>query len=156
MKPPKLSGRALSSLGRAVRNAGALRGEAIGAQLRETVILHVSAVNSCAVCSAAHGVAGRKAGLSDGDIAAARACEPPESLDERTRAALRYAELRTRGEEAEHPEDVRRFEGLFSNAEQREVRAIVDLFTFNNRFSNTWESVLPGAARRRRKLGIPC
>ena len=35
-----------------------------------------------------------------------------------------------------------------------EVRAIIDGMTFANRFNNTWEGLLPGAAARRRKLGI--
>lgn len=154
MKPPKLTGRALGSLGRALKNAGALRGKRIGAQLRERIVLHVSAVNSCAVCSVNHGLTARVAGLDADDIRACRAAEPPDTLDERTRAALRYAEVRTRGEEEQSSADVRRFEALFDEEERREVRAIADLFTFNNRFNNSWEGVLPGAAARRRKLGI--
>lgn len=152
---PKLSGRAIRSLGSAVVRPAALRGRHIGARLREQIILHVASVNSCPVCSATHAAAARVVGLDAKDIRAARALEPPAELAERTRVALRYAELRTRGEEASHPEEVRRFEALFSEAEQREVRAVVDLFTFNTRFNNTWEGALPGARRRRRKLGIP-
>ena len=155
MTSPKLTGRALSSLARAAKNAGALRGKRIGSQLRERIILHVSAANSCAVCSATHGAVGRVVGLDAEDVRESRALDPPVTLDERTRVALRYAELRTRGEEDAHPEDVRRFELLFDEEERREVRAVVDLFTFNNRFNNTWEGVLPGAAARRRRLGIP-
>ena len=72
----------------------------------------------------------------------------------RTRAALRYAELRTVGWENDFPDDVAAFEKAFTPEEQREVRAIADLFTFNNRFNNTWVAVLPGAQARRQRLGI--
>ena len=42
----------------------------------------------------------------------------------------------------------------FSHSEQREIRAIVDLFTFNNRFNNAWERAVPGAEKRRERLGL--
>lgn len=155
MRPPKLSKGSVRSLGRAVAHPGALRGRALGKRLREEIILHVSAVNSCYVCSKMHEIIGRRVGLSDAEVRAARAIEPSPELDARTRVALRYAELRTRGEENAHPEEVRRFERELSPGERREVRGIVDLFTFTNRLNNTVEGVLPGARRRRRKLGLP-
>jgi alkylhydroperoxidase family enzyme len=70
------------------------------------------------------------------------------------RVALRYAELRTLDHEADHVEELERFQHTFSPVEQREIRAIVDLFTFNNRFNNTWEQYLPGASRRRERMGL--
>ncbi len=153
MTHPKLDLRSFASLARAAKNVAAWRGKRIGAELREQIILHVSATNSCPVCSAAHQLVARAVGLDDEDVREARAPEPPPDLDERTRVALRYADARTRGED--DPDLVARFEQLFDPEEQREVRAIVDLFTFANRFNNTWEAPLPGAAWRRRKLGIP-
>ena len=69
----------------------------------------------------------------------ARACD--------TRVALRYAELRTAGVEDGNPDDLARFDQAFSGREQREIRAVVDLFIFTNRFNNTWEAaVSPPAA----------
>jgi alkylhydroperoxidase family enzyme len=101
--------------------------------LRERIILHVSAINGCAVCTAVH---------------APRCPVPlPSADDERTRAAFLYAAARTRGERARLPD-------AFSRDERRGIRAVVDLFTFNNRFNNTWERWLPGAAARRAKLGM--
>ncbi|MEZ4438572.1 MAG: carboxymuconolactone decarboxylase family protein [Polyangiaceae bacterium] len=155
MTSPTLDRRSFTSLGRALRDWRVLRTPKIGAALRELIILHVSSVNGCPVCSVAHGLAGRASGLGREDIRAARACEPTDPrFDERTRVALRYAELRTLDQERAHTDEGAEFAALFDPEEQREVRAIVDLFTFNNRFNNTWERWLPGAERRRERLGL--
>jgi AhpD family alkylhydroperoxidase len=154
MTAPALTLSSLRSLGRAARNADALLGRRIGARLRELVILHVSSVNGCPVCSAAHGLIGRASGLDRADVRAARGCEPAAGFDERTRAALRYAELRTRDQEGDDPRALEALAALFTPEERRELRAVVDLFTFNNRFNNTWERVVPGAAARRARLGL--
>jgi AhpD family alkylhydroperoxidase len=152
MSAPKLSIHAVRSLGRALGRPLAWRGKAIGALLRERIILRVSSVNSCYVCSAVHGTVARMVGMTDEQVAQARSREPAD--DERTRAALRYAEIRTMGMEEDFPQDVASFEAAFGLDERREVRAIVDLFTFNNRFNNTWETLLPGGSRRRGRMGI--
>jgi AhpD family alkylhydroperoxidase len=148
----KLSRHGLSSLAHAITHPGALRSRAIGTLLREQVILHVSAINECAVCSVLHGAGARACGLDTEAIAAAR--KGSEDLDDRTRVALRYAELRTLGQLGDHPDDVRAFEAAYDDRERAEIAALADLFTFNNQFNNTWEAVLPGAASRRRKLGL--
>lgn len=153
MKPPALSRYALCSLGRALRNARAFVGRDLDRRLREEIILHVSSLNSCAVCAAIHTVKAHRAGVSDGEIALAREADV-EAWDPRTRAALRYAELRTQDREREYPEDVAAFERAFSTQECSAVRAVVDFFTFANRFNNTWERWLPGAGARRRRTGI--
>jgi len=147
MNAPTLSLYSLRSLARALQHPAALLGRRIGPQLRERIILRVSSINRCAVCSAVHAGVARVEGLSGDDIHDAR-------LDERSLIALRYAELRTAGLEADHPDDVAAFEQAFTPSEQTEVRAIVDLFTFNNRFNNTWEAWLPGAQRRRQRMGL--
>ncbi|MBS1123069.1 MAG: Carboxymuconolactone decarboxylase family [Deltaproteobacteria bacterium] len=152
MKPPTLSRYALCCLGRALLAAPALvRG--IDRRLREEIILHVSSVNSCPVCSAVHGFWAHRIGLTDSEIAHARDVNV-DGWDHRTRVALRYAELRTADHEREHPEDVAAFEREFSTRERAAVRAFVDFFTFTNRFNNTWERLLPGAAARRQRLNI--
>jgi len=152
MNEPKLSVHALRSLLRAVGNLGGVPGRKIGGAFREKIVLHVSSMNRCYVCSVAHGMAARLEGLGAEEIHELRRGETGN--DARTKIALRYAELRTTDTERDFPEDVQAFEEAFGPEEQREVRAIVDLFTFNNRFNNTWEAILPGAQGRRRKLGI--
>jgi AhpD family alkylhydroperoxidase len=151
MKPPKLSGYALRSLARAWKGRRAVG--VLPAKLREQIVLHVSSLNECAVCSSIHGKAAAAVGLEAGEVAAARSLSL-DGVDPRTRLAVRYAELRTLDGESGAPEDVAAFEAAYSPEEQAAVRTLVDLFTFNNRFNNTWEGILPGAAARRRKLGI--
>jgi AhpD family alkylhydroperoxidase len=153
MNAPMLSLYSLRSLARALQHPAALLGRRIGPQLRERIILRVSSINRCAVCSAVHAGVARVEGLSGDDIHDARKASK-DRLDERSLIALRYAELRTAGLEADHPDDVAAFEQAFTPSEQTEVRAIVDLFTFNNRFNNTWEAWLPGAQRRRQRMGL--
>ncbi|MBW2455440.1 MAG: carboxymuconolactone decarboxylase family protein [Deltaproteobacteria bacterium] len=154
MTAPKLSWYALRSLARAATRPSALLGRGIGGALRERVTLRVSSVNSCAICSAMHQVVARLEGLDAGDIHQAASPAEDESLDERTLVALRYAEVRTADREGDFADEVARFEREFTADEQREIRAVTDLFTFTNRFNNTWEAVLPGASRRRRRLGL--
>jgi AhpD family alkylhydroperoxidase len=153
MPVPKLSAYALASLGRALLSPGAWLGRAIGPQLREEVILHVSSVNGCYVCSAIHEVAAKVAGLNEEQVCAVRAVAT-DQLDDRTRVALRYAELRTLRRLKSEPQTVEAFRQLFSPEQQREIEVLTDLFTFNNRFNNTWEAILPGATKRRARLGI--
>jgi AhpD family alkylhydroperoxidase len=152
MDRPTLSLHAICSLGRALTHWPQAKGRGLDPQLRERIILHVSAVNSCDVCTAFHVRAAERVGLDDGDIAAACKLDLTPR-DERTRAALHYAELRTLDleHEAEHAGAVAAFEREFSADEQAAVRATVDLFTFNNRFNNTWER-LPGSGFVKRQL----
>jgi AhpD family alkylhydroperoxidase len=157
VKLPKLSTHALRSLMRAMGQRDALHGDALAPELRERIILHVSAVNRCAVCSAVHEKSARRAGLDDDEVAQTLARDRA-GLDEKTAAALRYAELRTQdrlGEGgAEVEQAVAALDRHFSAEQRAAIDAVVDLFTFNNRFNNTWEGPMPGAVARRRRLGI--
>lgn len=153
MKRPKLGVHAIRSLGRALTRWSAATGEGVDPVLRERVILHISAINACEVCTAFHVRSARRIGLEDEDIGAACALDLTER-DARTRTAMRYGELRTLDLERDHPDEVEAFEATFSPDEQEALRATIDLFTFNNRFNNTWEG-LPGAARLKRRLGVP-
>jgi AhpD family alkylhydroperoxidase len=154
MRPPTLSLHAVRSLARALTRWPAARGRGLDPALRERLILHVSAVNGCAVCTAYHVRSAARVGLDDDDIQAACTLDLGPR-DERTRVAMRYAELRTLDLEREraHADDLARFAALFSVEERDAVRATVDLFTFNNRFNNTWERLPGGAALRRRLIG---
>lgn len=149
-----ISSYALVSLGRALSHPLSLRGKALGAKLREQLILRVSSINRCPVCSAFHGTLARLEGMSASDVHKARSREKDEELDEQTQLLLHYAEIRTANLEKDFPEVAEQFENIFSEDVKREVRAIVDLFTFNNRFNNTWEGLLPGAEKRRESMGL--
>ncbi len=110
MSIPKLSAYAATSLARAMCHPLSLRGKALGARLKEQIILRLSSMNGCNACSAVHGVLARVKGLTADEVRGAR-----------------------------RPE---------------EVRALVNLFTFSNRFNNTWEELVLGAQERRSRLGL--
>jgi AhpD family alkylhydroperoxidase len=154
MNIPMLSGYALLSLGRALSHPLSLRGKFLGPRLREMVILRVSSINGCPVCSAFHETFARIQGMDDAEILEARSPQSDDRLDEQTQLLLHYAEIRTANLEKDFDDVVQRFETTFSEEIKREVRAIVDLFSFNNRFNNTWEGLLPGARRRRQAMGL--
>jgi AhpD family alkylhydroperoxidase len=154
MSAPKLNRHAIRAFFRALGGKDAMRARVVDRKLREAVAIHVSSLNSCAVCSSIHERKARAMGMSDDEIRAAQARESAEASDPRARTALRYAEIRTFDQEKDFPDEVALFEAEFGDAEQRELRAVIDQMTFNNRFNNTWESILPGAAERRKKLGI--
>jgi len=139
--------RAIALGARAYAQRGPRRAHRIGRKLKEEIVLRVSAVNECPVCSSIHERLAARLGISPDEIVAAQL---GEGRDDRAEIALRYAEARTLGNET--PAIVEAFERAFDREEQIEVRAIVDLFTFNNRFNNTWESWLPGASARRARF----
>lgn len=154
MSIPMISGYAVRSLARALCHPLSLRGKALGPKLRERVILRVSSINGCTVCSALHGAVARVGGLTAHDVHAARSPDTDEDLDEDTKLLLHYAEIRTANLESDFQGVVEAFERTFPSEVKREVRTIVDLFTFNNRFNNTWEGLLPGAQKRRDAMGL--
>lgn len=126
MEGPILGCHALRSLARALRRWPEAKGRGVDRVLRERVILHVSRFNQCDVCTRVHEGVACRIGLDDAPV------------DARTPVALRYAELRTLDRERDHPDEVARFEAAFDPAERAALRATIDLFTFNNRFNNTW------------------
>lgn len=154
MSVPKISVFSIKSLFRALSHPPSLRAKRLGPNLREKIILRVSSINQCNVCSVFHENLARWEGLSRQDIAEARNPDSDDEQDGDTRLLFHYAEIRTSNLEKEFPEVVQAFEQAFDEATQREVRAIVDLFTFNNRFNNSWEGWLPGAKRRRQSMGL--
>ncbi len=152
MPRPLIGAYAMRSLLRAFARWAEAHGRGVDPVLRERVILHVSAINRCEVCTAFHIRSARRIGLTEDDIGAACRLDT-EVRDDRTRAAMRYAELRTLDLEGDHPEEVAAFEATFTPEEQAALRATIDLFTFNNRFNNTWQH-LPGANLVKRALRV--
>lgn len=68
--------------------SGALAKGSFGPKLREAIALVIGQANGCAYCVSAHTLLGKKAGLSDDEVSAARGGESP---DPRTAAVLRLA-----------------------------------------------------------------
>jgi uncharacterized peroxidase-related enzyme len=69
--------------------AGALAGGTLKADVREAIALAVAELDGCDYCLSAHTVLGKGAGLSDGEIEAAR---KGASSDPKTAAILRFAQ----------------------------------------------------------------
>jgi AhpD family alkylhydroperoxidase len=147
----------MKSLMRAVSERDALASDALAPELRTRIALHVSAINRCAVCVTELQKSAPAAGLDDGQVAQTLAGEV-EELDEPTQVALRYAELRTRDRlgdgSGEVHEAVLALARHFGPEQRATIDAVVDRMTFNNRFNNTWEGLMPGASARRRRLGL--
>lgn len=150
---PSLNGFALRSLLRALSHPSAIFNRNLDAKLREQVILRVSSINNCMVCSAVHDHVAKFQGISECEIRSARGYDKPNH--DKTELALRYAELRTQGLEADFPDEITRFNAEFDKNERDSIAAWADLYSFFNRFNNSWEGLLPGASRRRSKLGLP-
>jgi AhpD family alkylhydroperoxidase len=73
--------------------------------LSEIVKLRASRINNCRYCIDTHTAAGRKAGLSDDQIAATADWRASAAFDERERAALALTDLLTVSESLAHAED---------------------------------------------------
>jgi len=152
MSLPRLNAFAFRSLGRALRHPLSLLNPKLDPKLREAIILRVSSLNNCMVCSAVHNHVAKLQGLNACEIQNARA--KPDLADPQTAIALRYVELRTLDMEHDFPEDIEKFEAAFAIPEREAIAAWADLYSFFNRFNNTWEGLLPGAEKRRSNLGL--
>jgi uncharacterized peroxidase-related enzyme len=110
--------------------SGALAMGRLPAELREQIALAVSQANGCNYCLAAHSLLGKKAGLADGDVVAARR---GDASDPRSRAAIHFAlaVVRARGGVADA--ELERVRGAgFGDGEIAEIVAHVALNTLSN------------------------
>ncbi len=118
--------------------SGSLAGGKLEPQLRERLSVAVGSVNQCDYCLSAHMLLGKKAGLSDGELAAARGCE---SADEKAAAALKFAAtlVRERGRVSDAEVAELRRVG-FDDGDITEIVANVALNIFTNYFNHVAET----------------
>ena len=147
----KLNAYALVSLLRALSRPWRLLGWPLGGAFREKVILRVSAVNSCFVCSAIHGAWAGIHDVPQEEIACVRTKRISEP---RLRTALDYADVRTLNDRPGQEALQSPLAQHFTAAERAALDTVIDLYTFTNRFNNTWEGWLPGHRARRERQGI--
>ena len=103
---------------------------------KELVYLAVSFANECAYCSAAHMASGKKAGITEDELAALRTeQDPPFSFAER--AAIQFARELTRTADARDTRDALREH--FSSEQIVEITLVVAMANFTNRFNNGLE-----------------
>lgn len=102
-------------------------------KLREQIALAVGQANACDYCLAAHTLFGKKAGLPEAEVQAARSAQ---SADPKVQAALRFASAlaRNRGAVADSDFAALREFG-YGDAEIAEIIAVVSLNVFTNYFN---------------------
>jgi uncharacterized peroxidase-related enzyme len=113
--------------------SGALSRGLLPATLQEQIALAVAEANACNYCLSAHTALGRRAGLSDDQLAASR---EGRAADPKANVALRFAlaVLQRRG--AVSDEELARVrEAGFSDAEIAEIIAHVSLNVLTNYFN---------------------
>jgi len=117
--------------------SGALAGGSLNAKLREQLALEIGEQNSCQYCVSAHTAIGRKTGLSDVEIEAAREAK---SSAAKPAAALAFARqiVAKHGRATQSDVDAVRGAG-FTDGEIAEIIAHVALNIFTNYFNNTAE-----------------
>ena len=114
--------------------SGALAKGALTTKMREAIALAIGQSNKCQYCVSAHTLLGSKAGLNEGDVAAARG---GESSDPKTAAALRLALAINKklGNVSDADVAAARSGGL-SDGEIAEVVGVVSLNIFTNYFNH--------------------
>jgi len=106
---------------------------------KELVYLTCAFANHCAYCSASHTAGGRKAGVSEEEMAALRAGQD-EAFSAPERAAIGYARELTRTANANESRAALRQH--FDDAQVVEITLVAALANFTNRFNNGLQ-VLP-------------
>ncbi|MDW8263213.1 MAG: peroxidase-related enzyme [Phycisphaerales bacterium] len=114
--------------------SGALNKSSLSPRLREAIALAVGQANQCQYCVSAHALLGKKAGLSEADVSAARA---GEAGNPREAAILRLALAinNNRGNVSDADLAAARAAGV-SDAEIAETVATVALNIFTNYFNH--------------------
>jgi uncharacterized peroxidase-related enzyme len=115
--------------------SGALAGGALNPKLREEIALEVGEQNECQYCVSAHTAIGKMTGLTDLEIAGARAAE---SSSPKNAAALKFAReiVAKQGRATDADVQAVRAAG-FTDGEIAEIIAHVALNVFTNYFNNT-------------------
>jgi uncharacterized peroxidase-related enzyme len=114
--------------------ADALAGGSLAAPLREQIALTTAEANGCEYCLSAHSLLGRGAGLTSGDLDAARNAD---ATVPRAKEALRFAHFVLTGHGQVANADVARVRDAgFTDSEIGEIIANVALNVFTNYFNS--------------------
>jgi uncharacterized peroxidase-related enzyme len=111
-------------------------------KLRELAYIKTSELNGCDYCLHHHRTTGKKAGLSERQLAETAAFETSDAYDELQRDVLRYAEQVTRHI---HADDslLERLHGALSDRQMVELAMTVGIANFTNRVTETLKMELP-------------
>lgn len=118
--------------------SGALAEGQLDPQLRERFSIAVGSANGCDYCLSAHMLLGKKAGLSDAELTAARS---GESADEKASAALKFATALVCGQGHVSDEEIAELRRVgFDDGDITEMVANVALNIFTNYFNHVAET----------------
>jgi AhpD family alkylhydroperoxidase len=106
---------------------------AVERRVKELAYLAVSFINHCPYCLADHRVGGRKAGISEAEMAAVEQ-EDDSGFSRAEQAALSYARELTR--KAMAPQSRPLLDGYFTQEQVVELTLVVAMANFTNRFNN--------------------
>lgn len=111
----------------------ALNHGVLSPKLREQLALAVAQANGCEYCLSAHSVLGKKAGLNDTDIVAARKAG---ATDAKAEAAVRFGVALAKNRGSVSDTDFARLREFgYTDAEISEIIAVVSLNVFTNYFN---------------------
>jgi len=121
---------------------GAMSKTKLDGKLRELAYMRTSQLNGCGYCLEHHRTFGRKAGLSDRQVAEIDHFETSDAYDDLQRDVLRYAEQVTRHVEVDD-ELVDRLRRALSDREVVELAMTVGLANLTNRVTETLKLEYP-------------
>ncbi len=104
---------------------------------KELVILTTTKLNGCTYCTAHHSAAGKRAGLTDEQIAAATD-ETSDALDDRQKAVVRYAKELAQNVAASQ-EALDEMAKHFDEGEIAELNMVAGTFHVLTRFADTFK-----------------
>src|SRR5262245_24508388 len=114
----------------------------LSGKLRELAYIKTSELNGCSYCLHHHRVLGKKAGLSDRQVAETAQGETSNAYDEMEREVMRYAEEVTRHINVSD-ELLGRLKQKLSDRELVELAMTVGIANFTNRVTETLRMELP-------------
>jgi AhpD family alkylhydroperoxidase len=125
-----------------------MRGRALDPAFRERLMLAVTQVNGCRMCSFAHSRMALSAGLSQSDIndlaAGEYAGSPPEEIP-----ALLYAQHWAESDASPDPEVRQQVVERYGDEKTSRIEVVLQMIRVGNLMGNTWDYLLYRVSRGR-------
>lgn len=125
-----------------------MRGQALDPAFRERLMLAVTQVNGCRMCSYAHSRMALSAGLSQADVDELAAGEfagsPPDEVP-----ALLYAQHWAESDASPDPEVRQQIIERYGEAKTSQIELVLQMIRVGNLMGNTWDYLLYWISRGR-------
>ncbi len=127
-------------------------GGVVDGKTKELAAIRTAVLNGCQYDTARHCTSGRRAGLTEEQIAALKsdAWEDSGGFDDREKAVLRLAEKLTRSPASVADEDIRRLRKWFGEAHLVELGLVIGTTNLTNRFNQCFAVELEETETSRR------